>query len=199
MELTGEQLIAAPQQQVWDALNNPAVLKACIPGCETVDRTSDTEFSLVMLATVGPVKARFKGRLTLGELDPPDHYVLSFDGSGGAAGFGKGSASVSLAQESNGTRLTYAAKAQVGGKLAQVGSRLIDGIATKMAGDFFDRFNSQFAPAIAEVPISNAAVSNEIGATANRDTAQGFAGAWKWALMVVAAALAICVAYTIIR
>jgi uncharacterized protein len=197
--MTGEQLIAASQQQVWDALNNPAVLKACIPGCETVDKTSDTEFNLLMLAVVGPVKARFKGRLNITELDPPNHYVLSFDGSGGAAGFGKGSASVTLAPQSSGTRLTYVAKAQVGGKLAQVGSRLIDGIATKMAEDFFSRFNSQFAPAIVEPSMSNATASAPPDDAISPVSAPGLSVTWKWALMAIAVALAVYIAYAAMR
>jgi uncharacterized protein len=201
VEMTGEQLIAAPQQQVWDALNDPAVLKACIPGCESVDKTSDTEFAILMVATVGPVKARFKGKLTIGELDPPKHYVLSFDGSGGPAGFGKGSASVTLAREHDGTRLSYVAKAQVGGKLAQVGSRLIDGIATKMAEDFFARFNARFAPASVETPAASSSTTPGApdGAVKNSGAVRGSNGAWKWIPAAVAAALVIYVACTLMR
>jgi carbon monoxide dehydrogenase subunit G len=198
--MTGEQLIAAPQQQVWDALNDPAVLKACIPGCESVDKTSDTEFAILMLAAVGPVKARFKGKLTIGELDPPKHYVLSFDGSGGAAGFGKGSASVTLAPEHDGTRLSYVAKAQVGGKLAQVGSRLIDGIATKMAEDFFARFNARFAPASMETSAASSSTTPDApDGTVNSGADRGATGTWKRLLVAAAAALLIYVAFTVMR
>jgi carbon monoxide dehydrogenase subunit G len=146
MEITGEQLIPLPQAEVWRALNDPEVLKACIAGCEAIERVSDTEYRVVMVASVGPVKAKFNGKLVLSDLKPPNSYSLSFEGSGGAAGFGKGSAQVSLKTESAGTRLTYSAKASVGGKLAQVGSRLIDGVARKMADDFFTAFNEKLAP-----------------------------------------------------
>jgi len=145
MEITGEQLIPLPQAEVWRGLNDPEVLKACIAGCETIERVSDTEYRVVMVASVGPVKAKFNGKLVLSDLNPPNSYSLSFEGSGGAAGFGKGSAQVSLKTEGAATRLTYSAKASVGGKLAQVGSRLIDGVARKMADDFFTAFNEKLA------------------------------------------------------
>ena len=145
MEITGEQLIPVPQAEVWRALNDPEVLKACIAGCETIERVSDTEYRVAMVASVGPVKAKFNGKLVLSDLNPPNSYSLSFEGSGGAAGFGKGSAQVSLKTEGTGTRLSYSAKASVGGKLAQVGSRLIDGVARKMADDFFTAFNEKLA------------------------------------------------------
>src|SRR6266850_658322 len=145
MEMTGEQLIPVPQAEVWRALNDPEVLKACIAGCEAIERVSDTEYRVVMVASVGPVKAKFNGKLVLSDLNPPNSYSLSFEGSGGAAGFGKGGAQVSLKTEGAGTRLSYTAKASVGGKLAQVGSRLIDGVARKMADDFFSAFNEKLA------------------------------------------------------
>ena len=149
MEMTGEHLIPVPQQKVWDALNDPEVLKACIPGCETIDKVSDTEYKVALTAAVGPVKAKFNGKLLLADLNPPNSYAISFEGSGGAAGFGKGGATVVLAPDGEGTKLVYSAKATVGGKLAQVGSRLIDGVAAKMASDFFSRFNQHVAPAAA--------------------------------------------------
>ena len=145
MEMTGEQLIAMPQAEVWRALNDPEILKACIPGCEAIDKTSENEYRVAMTASVGPVKAKFSGKLVLSDLQPPNSYSLSFEGSGGAAGFGKGGAHVSLKPEGSGTRLSYTAKASVGGKLAQVGSRLIDGVAKKMADDFFTAFNKKVA------------------------------------------------------
>lgn len=150
MEMTGEQRIPVPQQRVWQGLNDPEVLKDCIPGCDAIDRVSDNEYRVAMTAAVGPVKARFNGKLRLADVNPPTSYTLSFEGSGGAAGFGKGSARVALTPEGAGTKLTYTANAQVGGKLAQVGSRLIDGVAKKMADDFFQRFNNKLAgPALA--------------------------------------------------
>jgi len=146
MDMTGEQLIPLPQQRVWEALNDPEVLKACIPGCESIEKISESEYAVVMTASIGPVKARFNGKLKLSDLNPPNSYSIAFEGSGGAAGFGKGSARVELVPEANSTRLRYTANASVGGKLAQVGSRLIDGVAKKMADDFFTRFNEKVAP-----------------------------------------------------
>lgn len=143
MEMTGEQLIPLPQAATWEALNNPDVLKDCIPGCETITRVSDSEYAVVMTAKVGPVSAKFKGRMTVADSDPPRAYTLRFEGQGGVAGFAKGEASVALAPEAGGTRLSYAAKASVGGKLAQVGARLIDGVARQLAGKFFENFNKR--------------------------------------------------------
>jgi uncharacterized protein len=160
MEMTGEQIVPLPQQRVWAGLNDPEVLKACIPGCESIERVSDTEYRVAMTAAVGPVKARFSGKLLLAEVNPPTSYRLSFEGSGGAAGFGKGSAFVRLGPEGTGTKLSYAVNAQVGGKLAQVGSRLIDGVARKMAEEFFQRFNDKLvgpAPAAREEAVMAAA------------------------------------------
>ena len=155
MDMTGERYIPLPQQRVWEALNDPEVLKACIPGCETIEKLSDTEYKVAMTAAVGPVKAKFSGKLQLSDLNPPHSYSLAFEGSGGAAGFGKGGAHVTLAPEAGGTKLSYTAKATVGGKLAQVGSRLVDAASRKMADDFFTRFNNTVAPpaaAAAEAP-----------------------------------------------
>ena len=174
MEMTGEQLIPAAQAEVWRGLNDPEVLKACISGCESIERLSDTEYAVVTTAAIGPVKARFRGKLLLADLDPPNSYSLSFDGQGGAAGFGKGSARVSLAAEGAGTRLSYAVKAQVGGKLAQIGSRLIDGVAKRMADDFFSAFNQKIA-----VPVQ-AAAEPAI------ETAAGAAPLW-WVVTIIAA------------
>jgi uncharacterized protein len=145
MDMTGEQLIPVSQAEVWRGLNDPEVLKACIAGCESIDKVSDNEYRVVIVAAVGPVKAKFNGKLLLSDLNPPNSYSLSFEGSGGAAGFGKGGARVSLKTEGAGTRLSYTANASVGGKLAQVGSRLIDGVARKMADDFFAAFNAKLA------------------------------------------------------
>jgi hypothetical protein len=160
MEMTGEQVIPLPQARVWEALNDPEVLRASIPGCESIERVSDTEYRVALTAAVGPVKARFSGKLLLADVNPPTSYRLSFEGSGGAAGFGKGGAHVMLGPEGAGTRLTYTANAQVGGKLAQVGSRLIDGVAKKMADEFFQRFNEKLVgppPAAREEAVMAAA------------------------------------------
>jgi uncharacterized protein len=162
MDMTGEQLIALPQQRVWEALNDPAVLKACIPGCEIMEKVSDNEYRVVMSASVGPVKAKFSGKLLLSDLNPPNSYALAFEGSGGAAGFGKGSFTVTLSPAEGGTRLAYTAHATVGGKLAQVGSRLIDGVARKMADEFFAKFKQALAP---DPTTSPAGVSDAASAT----------------------------------
>lgn len=136
MDMNGEQLIPLPRQRVWEALNDPETLKACIPGCESIERVSDAEYKIAMTAAIGPVKAKFSGKLLLSDLNPPESYTIAFEGSGGAAGFGKGGAKVVLAPEGDSTRLVYTAHATVGGKLAQIGSRLIDGVAKKMTEDF---------------------------------------------------------------
>ncbi|MHA1566561.1 MAG: SRPBCC family protein, partial [Alphaproteobacteria bacterium] len=140
MDMTGEYRIAASREAVWEALNDPEVLKQCIPGCESVDKTSDTTFSAKVTAKVGPVKAKFSGDVTLSDLDPPNGYRISGEGKGGPAGFAKGGATVKLEEDGDGTLLKYEVKATVGGKLAQIGSRLIDATARKMATEFFSNF-----------------------------------------------------------
>ena len=147
MEMKGEQLIPVPQAEVWRGLNDPETLKACIPGCESIERVTDTEYKVALTIAVGPVKAKFAGKLMLSDLNPPTSYALAFEGSGGAAGFAKGNANVRLSTEGSATRLSYSTKANVGGKLAQIGSRLIDGVAMKTANEFFAKFNEKMAPA----------------------------------------------------
>ena len=146
MEMHGERRIPAPREAVWAKLNDPETLKACIPGCQELDKTSDTEFTAKVRAKVGPVSATFTGKVTLTDLDPPKGYTISGEGQGGVAGFAKGSANVSLDEEGGETVLRYGAQGQVGGKLAQIGSRLIDGTARKMADDFFNRFAAAVSP-----------------------------------------------------
>ena len=144
MEMTGEQLIPASQQNTWNALNDPEVLKACVPGCEQIAPVTDNEYHVQMTARVGPVSAKFRGRLSLSDIKPPNSYSLAFEGQGGAAGFAKGTAQVKLSPEGNDqTRLAYEVKANVGGKLAQIGSRLVDAAARKVADDFFRNFNQK--------------------------------------------------------
>ena len=143
MEMTGEQLIQLPQAATWAALHDPAVLKDSVPGCESITKTSDTEYDVLMVAKVGPVSAKFKGKMTVSDADPPRAYTLKFEGQGGVAGFARGEAAITLAPEGASTRLSYTAKATVGGKLAQVGARLIDGVAKQLAGKFFDSFNKR--------------------------------------------------------
>ena len=146
MEITGSYLIPCSPDAAWAGLNDPEVLKASLKGCEALERTSETEFSGAVAARIGPVSARFKGRLIQSEIDPPNGCAMTFDGQGGAAGFAKGSARVTLAPEDGATRLTYVAETQTGGKLAQMGARLIEGVARGMADDFFSRFAAAVAP-----------------------------------------------------
>lgn len=172
MEMTGEYRIPAPREDVWAALNDPEVLKDCIPGCETLDKVSDTEMTATVTAKVGPVKAKFKGNVVLSDLNPPESYTISGEGSGGVAGFAKGGAEVRLAEEGSETILSYTAKAQVGGKLAQIGSRLIDSTAKKMADDFFGAFSARLGGAgIDEALLDRAEHEVEEAAQALEETA----------------------------
>lgn len=213
MELTGEQILPLPRERVWAALNDPEILKASVPGCESFERLDDNQFQMVMAASVGPIKARFKGKMTLTDLQPPTSYSLTFEGSGGAAGFGKGGAHVDLTPEGKGTKLVYRSHAQVGGRLAQVGSRLIDGVARKMAEDFFGRFtaaltgpqteaaNDASGEAVRAGPAMEGGMPVREGAAARREHAMHGANAaargrtWLWAVgaIVVIAGIA---AYT---
>jgi uncharacterized protein len=154
MELTESHTLPVPQQRAWEALNDTAILKACIPGCESIEPEGETGYAVALTAAVGPVKARFKGRMELADIDAPRSYTILFEGQGGAAGFGKGSAQVKLEPAGeDATTLTYTANAQVGGKLAQIGSRLVDGAARKIAAEFFKRFGEQLgAGAAATTP-----------------------------------------------
>jgi carbon monoxide dehydrogenase subunit G len=142
MKMQGKVTIPATQEKVWAALNDPAILKACIPGCEVIEQLSPTELRATVRAKVGPVSASFKGQVTMSDLDPPNGYRISGEGTGGAAGFAKGGATVSLVAEGHDTILSYEVDANVGGKLAQIGQRLIDGTAKKMADEFFQAFAS---------------------------------------------------------
>jgi len=140
MTMNGEVQLAAAPETVWEKLNDPATLKACIPGCESLEKTSDTEMQAVATVKIGPVKATFKGKVTLSDLDPPHGYKISGQGDGGVAGFAKGGATVALAEKDGGTLLSYNVEAQIGGKLAQLGQRLINGSAKKLADEFFTNF-----------------------------------------------------------
>ncbi|WP_346896917.1 carbon monoxide dehydrogenase subunit G [uncultured Roseibium sp.] len=143
MDMNGSYRIPASRETVWAALNDPEVLKECIPGCEKLEMTSPTEMSATVTSKIGPVKAKFNGAVTLENINPPESYTIAGEGKGGVAGFAKGSADVSLAEEGAETVLTYTARAQVGGKLAQLGSRLIDSTARKMADEFFGKFTEK--------------------------------------------------------
>jgi len=162
MEMTSTRNVPAPVATVWEALNDPGVLKGCIPGCDTIEPDGENAYRIAVAARIGPVSAKFTGRMQLADIDPPRSYTLAFEGQGGAAGFAKGDAKVSLAPAENGaaTALSYTVNAQVGGKIAQIGSRLVDGAAQKLADDFFARFAEAVAAktgAIAAAPPVSAA------------------------------------------
>jgi uncharacterized protein len=143
--MTGDIQLHADREAVWAKLNDPAVLKSCIPGCEQLDMLSDSEFQAVATVKVGPVKARWKGKVRLSDFDPPNSYRISGEGDGGVAGFAKGAAKVSLADKDGGTLLSYSVESQIGGKLAQLGQRLINSAAKKTADDFFEKFRTAVA------------------------------------------------------
>lgn len=145
MDMQGSRHLAVTQQQAWDALNDPEVLKLCIPGCERIEATGENQYAVTVAVKIGPVAARFNGKIVLADVLPPNSYTIAFEGQGGAAGFGKGTAKVNLAPptEGSGCELHYSAQAQVGGKIAQVGQRLVDGVAKSMAEDFFQRFDEE--------------------------------------------------------
>ena len=143
MDMQGSRQLAITQQQAWDALNNPEVLKTCIPGCDRVESTGENQYAIGMAVKIGPVSAKFTGKIALSDIKAPESYTISFEGQGGPAGFGKGSAKVLLAPNAEGHLLSYTVHASVGGKVAQLGQRLIDGAAKSMAEDFFKRFDAE--------------------------------------------------------
>lgn len=165
MDMQASRLLNVTQQQAWDALNDPEVLKACIPGCDKVEASGENQYAIGMALKIGPVSARFSGKITLQDIQPPQSYTLRFEGQGGPAGFGKGDAQVTLTPSEQGTLLAYTVHASVGGKVAQLGQRLIDGAAKSMAEDFFKRFDDEMqrrhpaavAPAVAPAPAPAAA------------------------------------------
>lgn len=185
MEMQGSKTLAITQQQAWDALNDPEVLKLCIPGCDSIEATGEGAYALVNAIKVGPVSAKFKGSLQLADVQAPDSYTIHFEGSGGAAGFGKGSAQVTLAPAAGGCELGYTVNATVGGKIAQVGQRLIDGVAKSMAESFFKRFEEEMQR---RHPAAEAAVPAAPAAAA----ADG-AGVplWVWILVAIVAILGV--------
>ena len=190
MQLTSSRNVPASVETTWAALNDPETLKACIPGCESIERISDTEFRVNMTARVGPVSAKFNGRIVLSDIVVPTSYRISFEGQGGSAGFARGDAKVALTPEEAGTRIEYTVNAQVGGKLAQIGSRLVDGAAAKVADDFFGCF-------AARVGASSAAAATP--ATAAPASAPGTPRSM-WTRLAVAVAIIVAVfAYWLTR
>jgi carbon monoxide dehydrogenase subunit G len=192
MDMQGSRTLSADRQQAWDALNDPEVLKACIPGCDRIEEQGPGQYAIGMSVKIGPVAARFAGKIQLQDVQPPSSYTLKFEGQGGAAGFGKGQAQVRLEPREPGCELFYTANAQVGGKIAQVGQRLIDGVARSMAEDFFKRFEQELqrrhpAPQVEAAPPS--APGNGKGDAMAR-TGQAEVGshgvpAWFWAVALV--------------
>lgn len=194
MEIKGEENISASLQTVWEGLNSTDVLLKSIPGCEEIQRTADNELQAKVMIKLGPVKARFSGKVTMTNVQPLKGYTLNFEGSGGAAGFAKGSANVQLEESSGGTRLTYVANASVGGKLGQIGSRLIEGSAKKLSGEFFTAFADTVAPGHRE-RAAQAAADGSAGEPTATAAAAGkpFSAFWLAvgaAVVLVAAAIA---------
>ena len=195
MDMSGEYTIPAPREKVWEALNDPEVLKQCIDGCQSLEKTSDTEFKAKVTSKVGPVRATFNGKVNLSDIDPPNGYTISGEGQGGVAGFAKGGAQVKLSGEGNETVLNYEANAEVGGKLASVGSRLVLGVAKKTADDFFSKFSDIVGGGeeAAEAPAAPAEAAAAVPEPASAPAEQPKAGVSP-AVWVVGAIVVIAVA-----
>ncbi len=195
MDMQGSRQLAITQQQAWTALNDPAVLKTCIPGCDKVEATGENQYAIGMSLKIGPVSAKFSGKITLTDIMPPESYKLSFEGQGGPAGFGKGSAAVKLTPNADGCDLSYTANASVGGKIAQLGQRLIDGAAKSMAEDFFKRFDNEMQRQHPEAY----AAKMVMGDVSTQPGGQGVTTAipiWVWA---VGAAVVLIAAFLLLR
>lgn len=200
MDFSGEYRIPAPAGQVWDALNDAEVLKACIPGCRELERKADDEFSTVVATKVGPISAVFRGRVKLSDLDPPRGYTLSGEGQGGAAGFARMKARVALAEDGADTVLRYDAQAEIGGKLASVGSRLVQSVAKKNADDFFAAFAGRLG-GVAVPPPAPAAVAEPPAVQAPTPAAVagvGF-GLPAWAIALIAGACGVVLGFVLGR
>ena len=191
MDIKGEFQIPAPREAVWRDLNDPEVLRHCIPGCKEIEKTSATEFTARVVLRVGPVKAPFRGKVTLSDLDPPNGYTITGEGQGGVAGFARGQATVRLAGNGGTTVLTYEAAATVGGKLAQVGQRLLDTTARKFADDFFAKFTEQISSSAepAEQPDAPEPVRRE------PEPARQGVSPWVWVTGIILATIALLAAF----
>jgi uncharacterized protein len=190
MEMQGKRELAVTQQQAWESLNNPEVLKLCIPGCDKIESTGPDKYAIGMALKIGPVSAKFAGNIQLADINPPDSYTLSFDGQGGAAGFGKGSSKVVLTPlPSGGCELNYSVNASVGGKIAQLGQRLIDAASKSMADDFFKRFDVQmqerYPVAVAEVVSNKPNDPQEEAIRKTSGEAKPRVPVWVWAVAAV--------------
>ena len=193
MDMQGSRQLAVTQQQAWDALNDPAVLKACIPGCDKVEPTGENQYAIGMSVKVGPVAAKFAGKISLSDIVPPKSYSINFEGQGGAAGFGKGNSAVTLIPNDAGCLLDYTVHASVGGKIAQLGQRLIDGVAKSMAEDFFKRFDQAMQTAY---PAAYAVQADAASASPGAQAAPGEVASkgipiWVW--IGIAAVIAVAI------
>jgi len=197
MEMTNTRIVPAPPEEVWNALNDPAILQSAIPGCESFESTGPDQWRAVVAARIGPVSARFTGNVTMTDRTPPTGYTLKFEGQGGAAGFANGEAKVTLVPaEGTSTALTYAVNASVGGKIAQIGSRLIDGAAAKIADEFFERFSARLAPPEAS-PAPMEAVVAETGEVVKVDSGRAPDGnPWiRWVSLALIAGIVVFLAW----
>lgn len=195
MDMQSSRQLAVTQQQAWEALNDPEVLKVCVPGCESIEPAGDNAYALVSTIKVGPVAAKFKSTIQLTDIQAPESYTLNFDGNGGAAGFGKGTAKVTLTPQEGGCELNYTVNATVGGKIAQVGQRLIDGVAKSMAQSFFKRFDEEMQR---RYPASSPAPATPAAADSGRSVAPAGGGAaarsipiWIWVVVALLIVLSI--------
>ena len=191
MDMQGSRTLAVDRQEAWEALNDPQVLKACIPGCDRIESTGPDQYAIGMSVKVGPVAAKFSGKIQLLDVQPPSSYTMKFEGQGGAAGFGKGEAKVRLEPRDAGCELQYTCSAQVGGKIAQVGQRLIDGVARSMAEDFFKRFEQELGkrhPVEAAAAAQATSAETVPAAAPAAATTSGGVPAWVWAAGVAIAA-----------
>ncbi|MFZ9177647.1 MAG: SRPBCC family protein [Limnohabitans sp.] len=191
MDMQASRSLAITQQQAWEALNDPAILKACIPGCDKLESTGENQFVVGMALKIGPVSAKFSGKIQLADLNPPASYTLSFEGQGGVAGFGKGTASVTLVPIESGCELQYTVHAQVGGKIAQLGQRLIDGAAKSLAEDFFKRFDAAAAERFASGAAEADTGAADDAALADAAPAPGSSNAWMWGVGAAVLAAAV--------
>lgn len=187
MQMQGSRQLSATAQQAWEALNDPAILRQCIPGCQRFELESPNVYVTVAAIKVGPVSAKFSGKVELSDINPPHGYTLKFEAQGGVAGHGKGTSQVELVENPNGVELKYTVASQIGGKLAQLGQRLIDGAAKSMADDFFKRFEQALAERTAGAP------SSAPPAVAGEPTASTGAGVPRWLWLAIAAAVAVVV------
>lgn len=193
MDMQGSRQLAITQQQAWDALNDPAVLKACIPGCDKVEPTGENQYAIGMSVKVGPVAAKFAGKISLSDIVPPKSYSINFEGQGGAAGFGKGNSAVTLTPNDAGCLLDYTVHASVGGKIAQLGQRLIDGVAKSMAEDFFKRFDDamQAAHPAAYAAQAEATIAQPPALASAKESASAGIPLWVW--IGIAAVIAVAI------